>query len=121
MQIHSATSLLNSDENAKHTVVDLGADEFTLGRPACLRRQACSSSPAAPGLFPFVESCLSKLEVTMETTINKLLQGPLVVINVGLQKFLESLEEQDVDVLQVDWVPPAGGNQELIDLLDQLL
>jgi hypothetical protein len=26
-----------------------------------------------------------------------------------------------VDVLQVDWVPPAGGDKELMDILDKIL
>lgn len=49
------------------------------------------------------------------------LHQPLVVINVGLRNFSESLEEQDTDVIQVDWAPPAGGDQEMIDLLKDLL
>ncbi len=57
----------------------------------------------------------------MEPKIEKLLNEPLVVINVGLGQFAENLEEQDVEVVQVDWVPLAGGDQEMIDLLDQLL
>ena len=57
----------------------------------------------------------------MPTKIDELLQNPLVVINLGLSKFSESLEEQQVEVVQVDWVPPAGGDQEMMDLLDQLL
>jgi hypothetical protein len=50
-----------------------------------------------------------------------LLSEALVVVNVGLQGFAESLEEQDVDVVQVDWMPPAGGDREMIDLLEKLL
>ncbi len=50
-----------------------------------------------------------------------LLNEPLVVINIGLKGFAEALETQDVDVLQIDWVPPAGGDQELMDILDKLL
>jgi hypothetical protein len=57
----------------------------------------------------------------MESKIIELLQKPFVVINLGLKKFSESLEQQHVEVVQVDWVPPAGGDPELIDLLDQLL
>ena len=38
----------------------------------------------------------------MQTNIDKLLQKPLVVINLGLKKFAESLEEQKVEVIQVD-------------------
>jgi hypothetical protein len=57
----------------------------------------------------------------MQSKTNNLLQNPMVVINLGLEKFAKSLEEQQVEVVQVDWVPPAGGDQEMIDLLDQLL
>ena len=61
------------------------------------------------------------VNVGMETKIKKLLAEPLVVVNVGLSKFAKSLEEQDVDVIQVDWLPPAGGDKEMMDLLDELL
>lgn len=57
----------------------------------------------------------------MQTKIDELLQKPLVVINLGLKKFAESLEEQEVEVIQVDWVPPAGGDKEMMDLLEQIL
>jgi hypothetical protein len=57
----------------------------------------------------------------MESKIIELLQKPIVVINLGLMKFAESLEEQRVEVVQVDWIPPAGGDKEMMDLLDQLL
>ena len=57
----------------------------------------------------------------MPDPIDELLRGPLVVVNVGLRGFSESLEAQAVDVVQVDWVPPAGGDREMIDLLDKLL
>ena len=57
----------------------------------------------------------------MQDAIWKLLNEPVVVINLGLNKFAENLEEQDVEVVQVDWTPPAGGDKELIELLDRLL
>ncbi len=57
----------------------------------------------------------------MNEKIKKILSGQLVVINIGLRGFAESLEEQEVDVVQVDWTPPAGGDQETIDLLENLL
>jgi hypothetical protein len=57
----------------------------------------------------------------MQSRIDELLQKPIVVLNLGLKKFAESLEEQQVEVQQVDWLPPAGGDKEMIDLLDQLL
>lgn len=57
----------------------------------------------------------------MQSEIDKLLQGPVIVVNLGLSVFAQSLEEQQVEVIQVDWVPPAGGDREMIDLLDELL
>jgi len=44
----------------------------------------------------------------------------LVVINLGLEGFGEALREQGVEVVQMNWNPPAGGNRRLIELLDQL-
>jgi hypothetical protein len=55
------------------------------------------------------------------TAFDELIQTPIVVVNLGLAMFAKSLEEQKVEVVQVDWIPPAGGDKEVIDLLDQLL
>jgi hypothetical protein len=57
----------------------------------------------------------------MEQDIVTILKERVVVINVGPKGFAESLESQGVDVTQVDWVPPAAGDQEMIDLLEGLL
>ena len=57
----------------------------------------------------------------MQSKIDELLRKPIVVINLGLKKFAESLDEQGVEVVQVGWIPPAGGDKEMVDLLDQLL
>ena len=57
----------------------------------------------------------------MSDEIDAVLREPLVVINLGLAGFALSLELQQVEVVQVDWVPPAGGDQEMIDLLEELL
>lgn len=57
----------------------------------------------------------------METKIEILLNSPIVVINIGLGQFAKSLEEQGLEVVQVDWTPPAGGDKEMMELLDNLL
>jgi hypothetical protein len=53
--------------------------------------------------------------------IDEILRESPVVINLGLKQFADNLELQEVEVVQVDWVPPAGGDQEMIDLLQKLL
>jgi FdrA protein len=57
----------------------------------------------------------------MENYLGDLLQVPIVAINVGVQDFGEALEQQGIHVVYVEWTPPAGGDQEMIDLLEQLL
>jgi hypothetical protein len=42
------------------------------------------------------------------------------VVNVGLGLFAEALESQGIDVISVEWQPPAGGKQHLIDILNRL-
>ena len=69
----------------------------------------------------FAQLCCNEWESVTEKINNELLTRPVVVINLGLKKFAQSLQEQQVDVEQVDWVPPAGGEKEMIELLDQLL
>ena len=49
-----------------------------------------------------------------------LLKGPLKVVNIGLEGFARELEGQGVEVIQVDWPPPAGGDPKLADLLSKL-
>lgn len=57
----------------------------------------------------------------METQADELLRGVPVVINIGVQDFAESLRAQGIQVVQVEWSPPATGDQAMLDLLDELL
>ena len=49
-----------------------------------------------------------------------ILEETLSVINIGLEGFAEDLREVGVDVVQVDWRPPTGGNSRLTALLANL-
>ncbi len=55
-----------------------------------------------------------------KSEIRKLLEEPLKIVNVGLEGFARELKQQGVEVVQVDWVPPAGGDPKLADLLSKL-
>jgi len=48
------------------------------------------------------------------------LNQPLAAINVGLESFSESLQAQGAKVIQMDWRPPAGGDQKMMDILERL-
>jgi FdrA protein len=57
----------------------------------------------------------------MADSPNDFLSNGPVAVNVGVEDFAASLKSQGAEVVQVDWAPPAGGDREMIDLLDQLL
>jgi FdrA protein len=48
------------------------------------------------------------------------LTQPLAAINVGLESFYESLTGQGARAVQVEWRPPAGGNEKLASLLARM-
>ena len=45
----------------------------------------------------------------------------LVVVNIGIKPFYEDLKKQNVKVAHVYWEPPAGGDEEMVSLLDKIL
>jgi len=49
-----------------------------------------------------------------------LLNKKLKVINIGIETFVEDLKKQGAEVIHVDWRPPAGGDIEILKLLDKL-
>lgn len=51
-------------------------------------------------------------------TLNNLFNESLKVINIGTATFKEDLDLQGVESIHIDWQPPAGGNIELIKIID---
>ncbi|MDP6452130.1 MAG: hypothetical protein QF898_02380 [SAR202 cluster bacterium] len=60
---------------------------------------------------------MSSRKIPLDDLLRK---GP-VAINIGVREFSEPLKKQDVPVAHVDWSPPAGGDAEMMALLDKLL
>ena len=50
----------------------------------------------------------------------ELFRQPIRVINIGLEGFAEDLQASGVEVVQLDWRPPAGGNTKMLALLARL-
>lgn len=57
----------------------------------------------------------------MRTKLQEMLENKPVVVNIGVRDFAESLEDQQVKVVHVEWAPPAGGDPEMAELLQKLL
>ena len=58
--------------------------------------------------------------MTQPKPIAELFRTDLHVVNLGLPSFAETLKESRVPVVEVDWHPPAGGDVELIRIIDNL-
>lgn len=52
--------------------------------------------------------------------VNALFQDSLQVINVGVERFSDAVRLQEIPVVQMDFTPPAGGDERLIRILDRL-
>jgi hypothetical protein len=60
---------------------------------------------------------MSKKESSKEKNI---LTEKLKVVNIGIPTFADDLRSQDVEVIHVDWKPPAGGDIEMLRVLEKL-
>ena len=49
-----------------------------------------------------------------------ILPAELKVVNIGISTFADDLRSQHVEVIHVDWRPPAGGDVEMLKLLEKL-
>lgn len=68
---------------------------------------------------------LAERNVPESETIGKpvdleMLKAPLAAINVGLESFAANLTDQSAPNLHVDWKPPAGGNERLMNILQKM-
>ncbi len=52
--------------------------------------------------------------------LDRFTSSPLAAINFGLESFYASLKSQGASVVQVDWRPPAGGNERLAAILAKM-
>ncbi len=50
--------------------------------------------------------------------INALFSQELVCVNIGVEIFYDAVLQQDKRCAQVEWKPPAGGDIELIKILN---
>ncbi len=47
-------------------------------------------------------------------------RGPVAAVNIGLESFYDSLVARGAQAVQVEWKPPAGGNEKLAGILSRM-
>jgi FdrA protein len=101
--------VVGTDEDPQHTdeqivkLQEAGARIFreTVAAVDYIAARLAAPQPAGgPALRPFAE--------------------PLAAINVGVESFYDSLKAQGAAAVQVDWRPPAGGNESLAGILEKM-
>lgn len=82
---------------------------------------------AAAGVTLFRHPTAALLHITRRLIPNNqytntpiTLSSPLAALNVGLESFHDSLIGQGAEAVQVEWRPPAGGNEKLMALLAKM-
>jgi hypothetical protein len=53
--------------------------------------------------------------------LRSLMEAGPIAINLGLQGFAKSLQDQGRKVIHVDWSPPPPIDEEMEDILDRVL
>ncbi|MFQ5855162.1 MAG: acyl-CoA synthetase FdrA [Anaerolineae bacterium] len=84
-------------------------------------RVETSNEVAVRYVGQLVQALNPKSEIRNPKSVDlAVLHQPLAAINVGLESFTESLTTQGASVIQVDWRPPAGGDERLMAILERL-
>jgi FdrA protein len=99
-------------ESQRERLEDAGAWVTTSNTEAVCRAGRIAQSLDPDAVPPAIEM---GTPVPLET-----LHEPLVAVNVGLDSFRTSLEQQGARAIQVDWRPPAGGDEQLIAILERM-
>ncbi|MFZ1727280.1 MAG: hypothetical protein WBO29_13880 [Albidovulum sp.] len=60
------------------------------------------------------------MDDTRNNGVKRLLSEEVSVVNIGLEGFANDLRAARVAVVNVDWMPPAGGDAKMAALLAKL-
>jgi FdrA protein len=116
--------VLHSRAGLEVEVIVIGTDED----PQDLRAQIEQLSAAGAGVSRSVTEALEHLNTRLGAGTPEAFRGvdlgtftgPFAAVNVGLESFHDSLVAQGARALQVDWRPPAGGDERLAGLLAKM-
>lgn len=104
-------------------VMFVGTEADEQKMPAQMEKIAQAGAHVFQGLAPTWAWLLNELcekgKVVTPLTPHPL-QKPFAGINIGIETFYNSLQQQNIPSVHVDWRPPAAGNEKMIALLAKL-
>lgn len=102
-------------------VVLVGTDQDPQGFESQWERLAQAGAHVFADTAAAVGFCASRLIAGEPTDVAADFLGqPVAAINLGLESFYDSLRDQGAQAVQVDWKPPAGGNERLQAILQKM-
>jgi FdrA protein len=105
-------------------VVVVGTEADPQGLPDQIHRLSQAGAWVTTSLEAAVAAAVEKLPFEIPPVgppiARVLLQERPAAINVGLMSFFESLASQGSPAIQVDWRPPAGGDERLMGILAKM-
>jgi FdrA protein len=123
-EIRANRSLSLSQGPLPVAVILIGTDED----PQNMAAQAEKLAAAGAEIFTDTASAVAMISQRMQPTPPALpnpidlaaFKAPLAAINVGLESFYDSVTGQGAKAVQVEWKPPAGGNERMMALLAKM-
>jgi FdrA protein len=123
-EIRANRSLSMSNGPLPVAVILIGTDED----PQNMAEQAAKLAAAGAEIFTDTASAVAMISQRMQPTPPALphpvdlaaFKAPLAAINAGLESFYDSLTGQGAQAVQMEWKPPAGGNEKMMALLAKM-
>lgn len=99
----------------------VGTEEDPQGLNSQIERLAAAGAVVVPRVSEALDYVYERIPPDVRDYPHvSLARGELAAINVGLEAFHDSILAQGGTVVQVDWRPPAGGNEKLMAILAKL-
>jgi FdrA protein len=117
-------AILARRPNLEIVAVVIGTDVDVQGIDSQVERLRSAGATVFRGLAQAVEYVGGRLRTPIQSLPKPLpadiLSRPVAAINVGLESFADSLRAQGASVVQLDWRPPAGGNDAMASVLAKM-
>ena len=123
-ELAPAIRTIHESGQAQVVVIVVGTEDDPQGLADQVSQLEAAGAAVFRDTMRAVEACLARLQPAIppdsaEIDLAGFLQ-PLSAINVGVESFADSLRAQEAEVVHVDWRPPAGGNERLMDILAKM-
>ncbi|MCA9972130.1 MAG: hypothetical protein KC425_18025, partial [Anaerolineales bacterium] len=98
----------------------VGTEDDPQGLPGQIERLAAAGAQVFPSVGEAMDYVYNRLPAPAAGPAAAGLGNGLAAINVGLESFAESIAAQGGTAVHVDWRPPAGGNERLMEILAKM-